>query len=545
MKNKLCPKIAAGICFVCIISMLMTACGKMPSSDVFADLTDENAAVDEQQVLLPERHLVEIPFCDVIMNIVWEPDTFFEDPAKWQNELQIASLALCAATQTSQATAEQTFSLLGFSSLRCRGYDNLANINEPAITIGSQRIVVEGEERCLIAVAIRGTTSFGDQWTDVESWMRKSLKGPADVEYNLLDSYVEEQGIHENDAILLVTGHSLGGGTALLVGQMCSNVYGTERTFVYTYAPLRTAEQITENTDNILSVMNATDKVPTLLVSSNPVGRETSFSGQDSKLASYFELLVGKGATLPTANVDSTPFPDANHDVNVYMAYLMSKDSYGDWPSRIRRLREKPDDFSIEGKWKSTGSVGFGQAQPGNIVVFDGDDEGKGNCNFYSPKDTYHFYRSGIDGRIWLETTNVLWGDTLSFEVSILSNNEIRLSFGGQVTTLERMQEEVLPEYQDEPATFDTFSIVGSWRSTGNYGFGQAQPGATISFDGTHCNFFSPYDTYAFYQENGQWKLDCTSFLFAETLSFRVEIIDWDSINVYYGSNCTELKRTS
>lgn len=542
--GKFAVKSLVGICFLCIISMLMTACGKIPSSDVLADLTDEDTAVDEQQVLLSERHMVEIPFCDVIMNIVWEPGTFFEDPAKWQNELQIASLALCAATQTAQATAEQTFSLLGFSSLKCRGYDNLANINEPAITIGSQRIVVEGEERCLIAVAIRGTTSFGDLWTDVESGMRKSLKGPADAEYSLLDSYVKEQGIRENDAILLVTGHSLGGGAALLVGQMCSNVYGTERTFVYTYAPLRTAEQITENTDNILSVINATDKVPFLLVSSSSVGRETLFSGQDSKLAPYFELLAGIGATLPTANADSTPVPDANHDVNVYMAYLMSKDSYGDWPSRIRQLWEKPDGFSIEGKWKSTGSVGFGQAQPGSIVVFDGDDEGKGNCNFYSPKDTYRFYRSGIDGRIWLETTNVLWGDTLSFEVSILSNNEIRLSFGGQTTTLERMQEEALPEYQDESATLDTFSIVGSWESTGSEGFGQAQPGTTVTFDGTHCNFFSPYDTYAFYQDGGQWKLDCTSVLFSQTLTFAVEVIDANSINVYSGTTCTELKRT-
>ena len=39
--------------------------------------------------------------------------------------------------------------------------------------------------------------------------------------------------------------------------------------------------------------------------------------------------------------------------------------------------------FSIEGKWKSVGESGFGQAQPGAIVAFDGT-----NCNFFSPKDT-------------------------------------------------------------------------------------------------------------------------------------------------------------
>ena len=83
----------------------------------------------------------------------------------------------------------------------------------------------------------------------------------------------------------------------------------------------------------------------------------------------------------------------------------------------------------------------------------------------------------------------------------------------------------------------------GTWKSVGSYGFGQAQPGAIVTFDGTHCNFFSPYDTYAFYQDNGQWRLDCTSFLFSETLSFQVEIIDVDLINIYYGSTCTELRR--
>ena len=83
----------------------------------------------------------------------------------------------------------------------------------------------------------------------------------------------------------------------------------------------------------------------------------------------------------------------------------------------------------------------------------------------------------------------------------------------------------------------------GTWKSVGSYGFGQAQPGAIVTFDGTHCNFFSPYDNYAFYQDNGQWRLDCTSFLFSETLSFQVEIIDVDLINIYYGSTCTELRR--
>ncbi|MDE6420765.1 MAG: hypothetical protein K2K87_09590 [Lachnospiraceae bacterium] len=89
------------------------------------------------------------------------------------------------------------------------------------------------------------------------------------------------------------------------------------------------------------------------------------------------------------------------------------------------------------------------------------------------------------------------------------------------------------------------FHLEGKWKSVGDYGFGQAQPGAIVVFDGVHCNFYSPSDTYALYREDGQWRLDCTDFLFAVTVSFTVEVIDNDHIYVYYGSDPTELKRVS
>lgn len=89
----------------------------------------------------------------------------------------------------------------------------------------------------------------------------------------------------------------------------------------------------------------------------------------------------------------------------------------------------------------------------------------------------------------------------------------------------------------------DDFWIEGSWKSIGEYGFGQAQPGAIVAFDGTHCNFFSPYDTYVFYKEDGEYQLDCTSMLFSDTLNFMVEIIDENNINIYSDSAVTELKR--
>ena len=91
---------------------------------------------------------------------------------------------------------------------------------------------------------------------------------------------------------------------------------------------------------------------------------------------------------------------------------------------------------------------------------------------------------------------------------------------------------------------FSSFSLTGTWKSVGSYGFGQAQPGALITFDGTYCNFYSPRDTYALYQNNGKLTFDVTSFIFRENLSFEVQIIDDNYIKIIYDpSHITELKR--
>ncbi len=95
----------------------------------------------------------------------------------------------------------------------------------------------------------------------------------------------------------------------------------------------------------------------------------------------------------------------------------------------------------------------------------------------------------------------------------------------------------------DTGAAEEEFSIVGMWRSVGSYGFGQASPGSTVIFDGSHCNFYSPDDTYEFYRLNGQWILQTKNVLWGDVLTFDVEILDSDHINVIYNGSVTELER--
>lgn len=87
-----------------------------------------------------------------------------------------------------------------------------------------------------------------------------------------------------------------------------------------------------------------------------------------------------------------------------------------------------------------------------------------------------------------------------------------------------------------------SFIIEGKWKSVGTYGFGQAQPGAIVTFDGVHCNLYSPSDTYAFYKSGDTFVLDCTGVL-SGTEKFTVKIVDDNNIDLYSGGLVTELTR--
>lgn len=88
----------------------------------------------------------------------------------------------------------------------------------------------------------------------------------------------------------------------------------------------------------------------------------------------------------------------------------------------------------------------------------------------------------------------------------------------------------------------DDYRIEGTWKSIGESGFGQAQPGAVVVFDGARCNFFSPDDIYDFYNDGNGYVLNVASML-GDSLSFSVYIVNDNRIDIYYGSNVTELER--
>ncbi len=63
-----------------------------------------------------------------------------------------------------------------------------------------------------------------------------------------------------------------------------------------------------------------------------------------------------------------------------------------------------------------------------------------------------------------------------------------------------------------------------------------------MTFDGVHCNLYSPSDTYAFYKSGDKFVLDCTGVL-SGTETFTVKIVDDNNIDLYSGGYVTELTR--
>ena len=80
------------------------------------------------------------------------------------------------------------------------------------------------------------------------------------------------------------------------------------------------------------------------------------------------------------------------------------------------------------------------------------------------------------------------------------------------------------------------FKIEGSWKQVGDNTWGQAQPGAIVNFTSNgQANLFSPVDSYAFYKEGSDYRLDVTGLL-GGTSSFTVRVINNNEIELLQGS---------
>ena len=89
--------------------------------------------------------------------------------------------------------------------------------------------------------------------------------------------------------------------------------------------------------------------------------------------------------------------------------------------------------FEIEGTWRNIGEDTCAQIQRGSVVSFDGT-----NCNVYSPRDTYAFYKDGSNYH--LTCTSFFAGDSMEFVVTVRDNDHISMDYYGRGETVVELE---------------------------------------------------------------------------------------------------------
>lgn len=553
---KLCKKKGIlSVFMVLYVTALLCACGAdgtyVETSYDYEATADSYADTEEKQTEEYDEN-----------SFAWKSSLFEKPSTQYDN-----GLALVAAEMSDKAedtTGEGIKKL--FSDYRISNYKLDHYGDDGAFAIGYDTLCVNGIDTTVLVIVARGTQTFNESIGDL-------FKGPSQ---DFLDQTVwnnvyefEEQiwnGLNEylqkypeiesaDELKILVTGHSLGGAAANMVaarftryaewGGWWSDAVDKEDIYAYTFGAIKvltTENNASDGYENIHNVYNYYD-------SYGPNGNQknTNASSLNAKFGhtDIYSLQYDEDGTNVWNSCNShlmTNYKAAldNEDKNRGFIQLACEE---DTLNENKSIESENDDvesiavitdFSIEGKWKSIGEYGFGQAQPGAIVAFDGV-----NCNFYSPSDTYAFYQE--NGKWRLDCTDFLFAETVCFTVEIIDNDNIHIYYGSSVTELKRVAEGTGSE-EHQFVDLEDFYIEGKWKNIGDDGFGQAQPEAIVAFDGTHCNYYSPYDTYAFYYDGSNYRLEVVGLL-GDTCSFTVNIVDNDNIEVIDGYGAVSLMR--
>lgn len=506
---------------------------------------------------------------------VWSPELFENPSTNFDNNLALAAAEMSdKAEDLTGLGIKKLFSEYGISNCETYNYEYRGT---GAFAIGYDTMPIKGNDTMILIIVARGTKRPEEMTGDAlkgkpQDFLDQTVCGNVyDFEEQIWDGieeYLEKhpEPMNAERLKILITGHSLGGAAANMTaarftrfaewGGWWSDLADKDDIYAYTFSAItvfETEDNVSDGYENIHNVYNFYD----------------TFGPNGSMSFSNLSDAVGiQRISLPNAKFGHTELYRWDEEQGSKEGETSSAANHTNYKKALEKFREDPtfidlacrrsdselsqketgvgdpteDEWGsgfIKGTWKNVGTTTFGQAQSGSIIVFDDT-----HCNYYSPEDTYEVYREE-DGQWSLYCVSLIFNETLRFRLDIIDDDTVDIYYGSEAVRLERISRdaEMIQKPEQPQQQADDFVIEDSWLSVGSSGFGQAQPGMTVTFDGTHCNFFSPYDTYAFYQDDGQWRLDCTSFLFSETLTFKVEVIDANSINVYYDSDCTELSR--
>ena len=441
---------------VVAIILLLTACNNESAPVNSGGETVDPVRRSDINVGTAEKENNEQDYSDEVEepytgNALWNSSLF-----EYYSYVYNDDLALIAANMSEKAERDTDGDINNYLGQDCEMYgietgnygNTLAIIpNSAAYAIAQSDLYIGDEYYKILVVVARGTINAfegigdvakgGEQdfkgysvWNNVNDFYKEIMDG--------IDAYVQKYPVikSEDNLILLITGHSLGGAAANMVaarfdygvdhgGEWWSNKLSKDDIYAYTFGAIKvltTEENVFEGFENIHNIYNYYD-------SYGPYGNLSSYhvSSVNAKFG-HIDLFDSK----PLNKYGINPISDTeDHNMSRYIEYI---------EAGIQCILDSEED-SIEiddsgfllGDWLSVGDEGFGQAQPGSTVTFGAD-----TCNFYSPWDSYTFYNQ--DDQWYLECTNPLWGDTQRFNVYFYDEDNIEIVYGSIVTELSRVK---------------------------------------------------------------------------------------------------------
>jgi len=298
---------------------------------------------------------------DVDLDIYWGWDLFSNSSTIYDNRLAIVALALANAATHSEGRVREMLGTgnrgLGFHNIEPFNYPDSTNRSQPAHTIASRRISLNGEDYNLIVIVNRGSSDLGDWRTNadfINGITGTNLSAAVDSVYQNVLAHMDRHFPHARTSdknIFFITGYSLGGAIANSLSDLL-NIYahgtiasthgiGERGMFVYTFAaPNNRTAQPNPDRLNVFNIINLNDVVPLLDVRFGyrfgeirafgsgrhnlmvePFSQLTNGRNLFEYLGDYSNNILG-AAISPRATARALL---AAHDTTVYMAYLLSR----------------------------------------------------------------------------------------------------------------------------------------------------------------------------------------------------------------------------